>query len=381
MAAIPPIVSAIYSHDPGAVQQLVEQGVPVDDETIQTAFSTLRSSAMIAQYNSANNADRQTYENQKTIFLYLIGRPGVNLNMFGTSGKTLLYEAINADLSEDIIRAMIRAGAQTTDSNMDTRTNNAGNVQFRIGHINANTDTREPFTDTLATTTAYMDNVWIQQQMAYMEGLSAYDKAALYAYTYQGDAIINSYLRGYFDAAKFLRSRRTMSLLAPFHKYILMRRGIRADAISREEFFADLATNYRTYIEGFIWDLNGIVLAAPRTTKPIKLFRGIKNPLFMYAELKKSRQFQTSDFQSTSLDAQKAVEFAEHEGVVGAVIEILVGAGTPCLFMEMVSRFEEMEVLLPLGIQMFYRQTLPKIYPLYSQEDDFMVSVIEMMVI
>ena len=373
-----PIVLAIYSHNATAIRLLVENGAPITDSDLLTAFHTWVGINHMVLLDPADHENQDILSKQSDIFMYLIQQPGVNLNITDTTGKSLLYSAIDNNMSDILITTMKRHGAHIAEeTNMNTSLQPSVNIESAIANIQTY-DEEEPFSDMIVTNRRFVDLDWIRRQIEYVEHLSAYDKAVLKAYTYHGDVIVNSFLRGSFRPSQFLESRRRMSVLAPFHKYVLMKRGILPDALtSRLEFFRDLEVNHRTYIKSFIADLQRIVLAAPRTAKPIKVYRGIKDPEYMYAELEKSRLFQTSDFQSTSVSADQAVVFANNG--LGVVIEVLLDVGTPCLLMEAVTSFkEEVEILLPTGIKLSHRQTVNKMYPPYSSHNDYMVSVIEM---
>lgn len=365
-----PIKMAIAAENDEAFKLLIQHGASVDTTMFSTLFHNL----------SLNPNSVGLREMLRTV----LAIPGMVIPSDTPTGKSLLYEAFRYDLDDETIQLLVQTGVTSTPANLNVKQKSNNVVTKRISEMRTQT-AAEKFGASLFVNAAYMDIPWLRRQIAYIHGLNNADKIILAAYTYLGDTFLNAFLRGMFDAPKFLSAMRREPLTGAFHTYILMRRGLTLESVRRGEFMEDLERNYVAYLEAYRDDLQRVITSAPRPSRAIKVFRGIKHAEYMIAELERSDLFETQDFQSTSLSDMRAVDFSRYHEMFGkykygTVMEIVLDELTPCLFMEPVSKFDqEMEILLPMGLRFKHSQTLVKRVDTVSRPSrTFKIQVIEM---
>ena len=385
-----PLSFAIHKDNIWAAIYLVQHGAPVDADALEIAFKRLL--AIPEHYNSSD----PEYAKERKFFFFLLSQPGAPAN-HSYDGKSLLYRALDARLSDDVIQTLKARGATLLAQNTEIAAFETGDVLGYLEGIldgpntpqNDNNNTTIPNNAfpvaALASIRKYVDMDWLYEQMNYITALTPEQHLVLNAYTRHGDQILNSYLRDVFDMKKFTEFLEEESLVSPFYRYLLKQAGQTPETASRTEFVGIAVKNYAAYMDAYKEDLWRIIYLSPRPTRAIKIFRGLKRPQFMMAELRKSKTVETSDFQSTSLLASSAFTFSGeqmpngHTEHKGAVVEILLRRDTPCLFMESLTQYpQEFEVLLPPHITFVHRGTTMKKTGVEWMPADFEYPVIEL---
>ncbi len=239
-------------------------------------------------------------------------------------------------------------------------------------------------------------NSLILKQKKYIQSLSDEQKDTLLGYTFIGDTIINNFMRNLYDTLSsqiyriFTAIERAEYPKLPldwqiyhFFDYIT-KSGVKtthkkADLISgkelkRDKIHAIFADNVDWFsnprnIEPLVTDLIlktiNIILKAPRSPHPIKVYRGITS------EHINSLNFISSDFWSTSYIPNSALRFTGlgAYSTYWCVYEITIQPGVPCLYISDLSKYSsEFEILLPPFIQ--YRTSdRVDIKGLYTQQE------------
>ncbi len=172
----------------------------------------------------------------------------------------------------------------------------------------------------------YADFDWIEKQFEYIYGLPERERDLLRFYTWHGDEFVNNYLRGSLTQTKIDALIQKVSNNLDFVKKIFnTTENININNINE---------NVRIYIS----DLSAIINAAPKLTKPIKLYRGLKNMTHF-----NSNPYIEKGFLSTTLYLPSTGQFMSNNC---CLLDITVQPGTPCLFIAPVSRKAiEFEVL------------------------------------
>lgn len=239
-------------------------------------------------------------------------------------------------------------------------------------------------------------NLLITKQKKYIQSLSDEQKDTLIGYTFIGDTIINNFMRNLYDTLSsqiyriFTAIERGEYPKLPldwqiyhFFEY-LTKSGVKttykkADLIIRKELQRekihsiftdniDWFTNPRN-IEPLVTDIIlktiNIILKAPRSPYPIKVYRGITS------EYIKDLNFISSDFWSTSYIPNSALRFTGLGShlTYWCIYEITIKPGVPCLYISDLSKYSsEFEILLPPFIQ--YRTSdRIDIKRLYTQQE------------
>lgn len=207
---------------------------------------------------------------------------------------------------------------------------------------------------------------WYIKCREYVDSLTRAEKYILRRYTRHGDEIVNKYIR---DKDNFDTDERVKELLQRMEdegRYMFAAQILRnqypnsIDYIN--EYFTDHGELYisedtrdfyefvesnRQYvhemIEDYIEDLSYILRSAPRLHKEIRVFRGVKED-YMYDKVEQSAVLK--GFVSTTLDPQIMATFGRKN-----VHEIIVGSGTPCLPMNLITVYKgENEILLDYNL-------------------------------
>lgn len=262
--------------------------------------------------------------------------------------KSILYEAY-IHSTPDIVKLLIERGAVEGPSNFKTNVSDYSNIKTVING--------------LSDVENYLDYDWIQAQVEYIKSLSDTDKQVLKGYTYQGDVLVNSWLRGMFNETMFFEEFSKGSLYTPLFHYYKQKHNVRLETINHDDYIADLRLNYKTYVMQYADDLKRIIYNSPRSTKTMRVFRGIVRPKYFIDMTKQSEHVQTSDFQSCSINFEAATEFSQYANTnkYGMVLYILLTPGTPCLYMHSISSFgDEFEITLPPGVKLQHNPVLIK---------------------
>ena len=222
----------------------------------------------------------------------------------------------------------------------------------------------------IITDKADIDFDWINRQLEYIANLSIKDAYLLRSYTWVADRLINNALRGSLQRQLFfeLMEKPTYNIFHnPFLFYYMYdnrivyqptRRKDREPTFNKEDLIAYLRTNFDRCLELYKADLTRIIEAAPRPTREIVVYRGVETTEYLddiRLRYGPGRPFKPVDFQSTSLKAKSAFGFADqHEG---AIIQLRIKPGTPCVYLAPLSHFQfyrEQEILLPPNITLTY---------------------------
>jgi hypothetical protein len=287
--------------------------------------------------------------NNTPVVRYLLDK-GANPNHLGGSpSRSTLRIAAEFAADPAIMRLLIEKGATEAPANFHTQPYSANTIQTNVGLLGnaaANPNTN------IFTNKADIDPAWVDANVQYVNSLSDQDRQVLNAYTFQGDTLINSWIRGMFDRSKFATHLLDSPLLSPLFYYYRRNKGP-LETIDRDTYLTDIRINYQRYLTDFIADLSRIIADAPKSKQTMKIYRGIKHPDYLLAELQRSPVLKCNDFQSCTIDSFVAVEFAAVRpgGPWGLVLEITIPPGVPCMYIQSISSFyHEYEVILPPGI-------------------------------
>lgn len=210
---------------------------------------------------------------------------------------------------------------------------------------------------------------WLEQSKAYVRNLTNFQKNILRSYTRHGDELVNAYLR---NPEGFQTDTRVQELLfdvMPRNFTLPFASHIAEDYISQQmdrsyaedDFFDDVGdvrelgqhvqqifiddvlrenpVNWdvlRRYIDRYVSDFHEIFRAAPRTSAPLLVFRGVVNDYMNQVDT----PVLMKGYTSTTYSIDIARNFA---GDGRQVYEMILLPGTPCLAMDYVSEFEGLE--------------------------------------
>lgn len=161
-----------------------------------------------------------------------------------------------------------------------------------------------------------MDYEWIQQQIDFLNGLSERQKDIIHIYTIYGDKFVNSFLRGtHVNYMRLLNTAMNNSHNPFIHPH--------KDATNDTSINARYRENITEYIQQFIKELHDIILAAPRLTRPITVFKGIGEDSYLT-----EGHFIEKGFSSTSFRLDSALMFSKGEC---CILEIDLHPSVPCI--------------------------------------------------
>jgi hypothetical protein len=222
----------------------------------------------------------------------------------------------------------------------------------------------------------------INKQKTYIETLNEEETDTIFSYTFIGDTIINNFMRNDYDTLAIKLYRLMMAMkheesdklplewqIYHYFNYIiksgiktiykkpdlidngiLQRDIIRKIFLENDEWFLN-PRNIEPLITDLILKMVKIILNAPRSSYPIKVYRGI------VSEHIDNLNHISSDFWSTSIAPNGALLFTGKSEVNGSpvqycIYEITIQPDVPCLYISDISRFtQEFEILLPPFIQ------------------------------
>jgi hypothetical protein len=234
------------------------------------------------------------------------------------------------------------------------------------------------------------ENLWflVSRHKRYVEGLSDEEKDTLSGYTFIGDTIINNFMRNDYDKLSLQLYRLSIAIkgssdeklpldwqIYHFFDYItksgvktshkkeelligkkLQRLIIHKIFTENDDWFQN-PRNIEPLITDLILKTINIILNAPRSRYPVKVYRGIKT------EHTDKLNFISSDFWSTSILSKEALKFTQdiglnNEGLKSdedyrcCIYEITLKPGVPCLYLSDISSYKvESEMLLPPFIE------------------------------
>ena len=189
----------------------------------------------------------------------------------------------------------------------------------------------------------FIDYEWIQKQIDYIDGLSERQKHVLRAYTIYGDRFVNPFLRNTLTQSKIntLIEHMVANGEDVFHYQQLDAGGVP---------FTDPSypLSVVSYIPPFLTEFNAIIQSSPPLTRPIKVFRGIKNRQH-FDEIAAMGTVTYNEFISTSMYLPSAMSDA-FVGFSCCLLEMTLLPGTPCIFTARISRRRnEFEITLGMG--------------------------------
>lgn len=219
---------------------------------------------------------------------------------------------------------------------------------------------------------------WKDKQARYLNS-SPRITAIVRAYTYRGDRLANSYLRGTLTKPYDMLNALRGDSVIPFAYQIydnydyLERQGltmppretlmeddgsgsindaaIKALYIANFDYFLRLH-NIHKLMKDYCRDLLDIIKRAPRAPMDMLVYRGVENELHLKTG---TIDYVNNSFQSTSINPYSAVDFTKHlfdTPIRFSIYEMKLPYGAPCLFLDPVSRYKEHEILLPYNIRL-----------------------------
>lgn len=205
----------------------------------------------------------------------------------------------------------------------------------------------------LLNTTESIDKEWIYKSISYVENLPKLYKFMLRGYTYHGDELVNTYLRNK-DAIKSHPLLRVVNkkygiayavqLFAEngidFESYIKENGYITKEGSNAiEELLSETSDDQIIKcIDKYIFELVSIIDAAPRLSKQITVFRGVKDDYFSKEE---GKVVSNKGFVSTTFDINTVKDFSNYY-----IYRIQLNINTPCICLIDFSEHGEFEVLV-----------------------------------
>lgn len=181
-----------------------------------------------------------------------------------------------------------------------------------------------------------MDYHWMERQIAYIDSLNDRQKHMIYAYTIYGDELMNQHLRGTLtqQRAELIIHRAQQNNENPL-KYQ------HHDRTGRMDIDEEYMTNLMEYVPLFTEEFTQIIHNAPKLTRQICVFRGIRDGQFIVNHVFQNQRgveyFHYKDFISTSFYLPSAVNFMDPEGDC-CLMELILEPNVPCLLTAHVSR-------------------------------------------
>jgi len=173
---------------------------------------------------------------------------------------------------------------------------------------------------------------WVNECDEYLKNLSRTNQNLVESYTYHGDVVLNTYLRGSRDkAVSMFREYNPPPFKAYLesHKYVL--KDLTDDKVEK-------------IIQRLCDKLTEIVTNAPRVSKSVRLVRMEKDDGY-HQDVIKNNLYETTSFLSTS------IFYGAYNSAFSSMLLIDVDQNTPMLFAGSLSRYRgEYEVLIPPGI-------------------------------
>jgi len=204
---------------------------------------------------------------------------------------------------------------------------------------------------------------FIAKQDTFIRSLNIRELYILKQYTFQGDAIISSYLNGQFDISQLdIDYNESTLFYFQFYDYFKQNplyNGMQISVDDIEFFIRFLKLQYNNFnqeiykfvIELYIKELTEIFEKAPETEDVMFLYRGVGDNYVnrTVAEKKTGGYFISKRFTSTSLFPKIAYNYAI--GTRSNILyEIKIDKGVKAIFLAGISFFkDEMEVLLPIN--------------------------------
>jgi hypothetical protein len=225
----------------------------------------------------------------------------------------------------------------------------------------------------LATQSEAIDIDWINAQNEYISKLPKRDILTAIGYTYTGDVVLNSYLKGTFDIVKYQEElNKEVRLKYSSRHKIWLKRIYPFFTQIVDVVYKDSDYGYESYLEclGLIqtlpvekWyevfemyklDMQRIIAGAPTNKKQIVVWRGVKEKrLHDYKESSNDVYNLVDQFSSTTLNLNVARDFTgyrDDNGIICCLLQINILPGIHSLFMLGLSYLkEEYEILLNIN--------------------------------
>jgi hypothetical protein len=181
-----------------------------------------------------------------------------------------------------------------------------------------------------------MDYEWMEQQTAYMDGLTERQKHIVYAYTIYGDELMNQFLRGTLtqeSAVRILQRARQQQENPLRYQH--------QDRTGRTEITEEDLANVLEYVPPFIEEFKEIIHNAPKLTRQIGVFRGIRDGQFIVDRLVRNENgtdyFHDPSFLSTTFYLPTATQFMDQAGDC-CLFELILEPSVSCLLTAHFSR-------------------------------------------
>jgi hypothetical protein len=228
-----------------------------------------------------------------------------------------------------------------------------------------------------------IDFNWVTKQNEYISQLSKRDILTACGYTYTGDVVLNSYLKGRFDILKYQKSLRDISAIqkaSKGYRYRIWEQRIYpfftqiVDIVYQDGFYG--YNRYMECLEGMLtmpietWhrvfelyksDLQRIIYNAPTNTSSMIVWRGVQE--LRIHDFKKSNGIyhDVDQFSSTTLNVNMAQEFSgyheDNYGVKCCLLQILLIPGSHSLLMIGLSyASHELEIVLNINTKYLLKE-------------------------
>ena len=141
----------------------------------------------------------------------------------------------------------------------------------------------------------WMDMDWLKSQIDYMENLSDREKHIVFTYTIYGDKLMNQFIRGNLTEQglqRILQDAKRSDVNPLKYQHL--------DETKSEEMDEQYFQNAMRYVPQYIQEFTAIIRNSPPLTKPIRVFRGIKNGEYIKESIirygRKKGYFHQKDF-------------------------------------------------------------------------------------
>ena len=239
-----------------------------------------------------------------------------------------------------------------------------------------------------------IDIDWFNKNDKYISSLSLEDKFTVHGYTYHGDRFVNNYLLNKFQYPRFMTDiKNNINLYKTDTYFPLFFQTLKYYDINKYDNIFSVSTykskfeaikksklhaNYVFVLDSFnslkkhsiekiiqmyTNDLKRIISDAPKTTKKMIVYRGVKNDYY-FKNREKDVFFKNKNFVSTSFNPKTAKNFKGdvHECCLS---QITLLPGTCCIWLSAVSRIpSENELLLDSDTTYLIRSHKKELHPI-----------------
>ena len=227
--------------------------------------------------------------------------------------------------------------------------------------------------------------LFFQQQYEFLKSLTTRELYNIKYYTYHGDIYLNAFLNGTFniDLIKnysgnlFDNDTYIYYFYYQFKDYFRINNNYKGTYINinDNDFFCSFikkeCLNFNLDIYNYIFklylnEMKAIFKKAPKTTDNLILYRGVSED-YINKNLK-NKYYKTSQFTSTSIFVEKAINYTNQKNRI--LLKININKGVPLIFVEGITLAEnDFEVILPINSFLYLKYPCKEVF-YYSKKDN-----------